>query len=61
MGDSEIHAKAVTAAALIASRAVEVPSIPSRGEWGRDAASLRLRELTDYLYQIITTSRVDPN
>jgi hypothetical protein len=61
MGDAEIQAKAAIAAALIASRAVEVPSIPSRGEWGRDAASLRLRDLTDYLYQIITTSGADPN
>jgi hypothetical protein len=61
MEDAEIQAKAVIAAALIASRAVEVPSIPSRGEWGRDTASLRLRDLTDYLYQIITTSKDDPN
>jgi hypothetical protein len=61
MDDVEIHAKATIAAALIASRAVEVPSIPSRGEWGQDAASVRLRDLTDYLYQIITTSKVDPN
>lgn len=61
MDDVEIYAKATIAAALIASRAVEVPSIPLRGEWGHDAASLRLRDLTDYLYQIITTSKVDPN
>jgi hypothetical protein len=61
MDDVEIYAKATIAAALIASRAVEVPSIPLRGQWGHDAASLRLRDLTDYLYQIITTSKVDPN
>lgn len=57
----EIQAKATIAAALITSRAVEVPSIPASGEWAHDAASLRLRDLTDYVYQIITTGRVDPN
>jgi hypothetical protein len=61
MDDAEIHAKAVIAAALIASRAVEVPSIPLRGEWGHDAASLRLRDLTDYVYQIIASSKTGPN
>jgi hypothetical protein len=61
MDNAESHAKAVIAAALIASRAVEVPSIPSRGEWGHDAASLRLRDLTDYVYQIIATNKADPN
>lgn len=61
MDDAEVHAKAVIVAALIASRAVEVPSIPSRGAWGDDPASLRLRDLTDYVYQIITTSKTDPN
>jgi len=61
MDDVEIHAKATIAAALIASHAVAVPSIPSRGEWGHDAASVRLRDLTDYLYQIITSSKSDPN
>lgn len=57
----EIQAKATIAAALITSRAVEVPTIPSSGEWGRDAASMRLRDLTDYLYQVIIKSKTDPN
>lgn len=57
----EIHAKAIIAAALITSHAVEVPSIPSRGEWAHDAASLRLRDLTDYVYQVISSGTADPN
>ena len=57
----EIQAKATIAAALITSRAVEVPSIPSSGEWAQDAASLRLRDLTNYVYQIITKGKSDPN
>ena len=61
MDASEIQAKATIAAALITSRAVEVPSIPSTGDWARDAASLRLRDLTDYIYQVITRGKADPN
>ena len=42
-------AGAVTiAAALILTRAVEVPSIPTSGDWSGDTAALRLRDLTDY-------------
>ena len=52
MENAEIQAKAVIAAALIASHAVEIPSIPPRGEQP-DAAALRLRELTDYVYRTI--------
>jgi hypothetical protein len=62
MDTVEIHAKAMIAAALITSRAVEVPSIPLSGEWAHDAAGLRLRDLTDYVYQMITTKgQADPN
>ena len=43
---------ALVAAALIASHAVEVPRIPSAGKTP-DAAAIRLRELTDYVYQAI--------
>jgi hypothetical protein len=53
----EIQAKAMIAAALITSRAVEVPSIPISGHWAKDAAAMRLRDLTDYVYQMITTNR----
>jgi len=57
MDTIEIQAKAMIAAALITSRAVEVPSIPSSGGWAQDSAGMRLRELTDYVYQMITKNR----
>jgi hypothetical protein len=47
----EIQARATIAAALITSHAVEVPTLPTSG----DTAALRLRELTDYVYRMITT------
>ena len=53
----EIEAKATIAAALIVSRAVEVPTIPTSGDWSKDTAALRLRDLTDYVYQMITSPR----
>lgn len=49
---TEIHAKAIIAAALIASHAVEVPRIPSSADY--DGAAVRLRELTDHVYRAIT-------
>lgn len=55
MEGAEIQARATIAAALIMSRAVEVPTIPTSGEWSHDDASIRLRDLTDYVYQMITT------
>ena len=51
MDTTEIHAKAIIAAALIASHAVEVPRIPSSAEY--DGAKARLRELTEYVYRAI--------
>jgi hypothetical protein len=57
MDPTEIHARATIAAALITSRAVDVPSIPTSGDWTQDTAALRLRDLTDYVYQMITTTR----
>ena len=53
----EIQARASIAAALIMSRVVEVPTVPhgTKDPLG-DTASRRLRELTDYVYQIITSS-----
>jgi len=53
----EIQAKAAIAAALIVSHAVQTPTIPTRGDWSTDTAALRLRDLTDYVYQIITMPR----
>jgi hypothetical protein len=57
MDPMEIQARATIAAALIMSRAVEVPTIPTTGDWSQDTAALRLRDLTDYIYQMITTAR----
>ena len=57
MEPTEIHARATIAAALIMSRAVRVPTIPMSGDWSQDAAALRLRDLTDYVYQMITTPK----
>jgi len=55
MEPAEIQARATIAAALITSRAVELPRIPTSGQWSNDAAALRLRDLTDYVYQMLTT------
>lgn len=55
MEATEIQARATIAAALITSHAVEVPTIPSKGDWSGDTAALRLRDLTDYVYRLITT------
>jgi hypothetical protein len=54
MEPTEIQARATIAAALIMTRAVEIPTIPTSGDWSKDTATLRLRELTDYVYQMIT-------
>ena len=55
MDGAEAQARATIAAALIVRGAVEVPSIPTRDERVPDGAGLRLRELTDYVYRLITT------
>jgi len=57
MDPIEIQAKATIASALIMSRAVEVPTIPMKNHWSKDTAMIRLRDLTDYIYQMI----VSPN
>ena len=57
MDQMEIQARTTIAAALIMSRAVEVPTIPTSGNWSQDTASLRLRDLTDHIYQTITAAR----
>jgi len=57
MDPTEIQAKATIAAALIASHAVEIPRIPSSGsDWTKDGASVRLRDLTDFVYQSLVGS-----
>ena len=57
MEPPEIQARATIAAALIVSRAVEVASIPTGRDWSKDTAAIRLRDLTDYVYQMITCKR----
>ena len=57
MDPSEIQARATIAAALIVCRAVEVPAIPISGDWSMDTAALRLRDLTDYVYQVISSPK----
>jgi len=59
MDPLEAQAKAIIAAALIVRGAVEVPALPSDGRGVPDSAGVRLRELTDYLYRLVTA--VDPH
>ena len=51
----EAQARATIAAALIVRGAVEIPALPSEGERAPGLAAVRLRELTDYVYQLVTT------
>ena len=55
MDPLEAQARAIIAAALISRGAVEVPAIPSGRRHAPDAAGMRLRELTDYVYRLLTT------
>jgi hypothetical protein len=57
MDPLEGQAKAIIAAALIIRGAVEVPAIPTGTERGPDAGGMRLRELTDYVYRLLTTDK----
>jgi len=57
MEPTEIQARATIVSALIVSRAVEVPSIPAGGDWSQDTAARRLRDLTDYVYRMITSDK----
>lgn len=54
MDSGEVQARAAIAAALIVSGAVEVPALPRNGQHLPDAAGVRLRDLTDYVYRLIT-------
>jgi hypothetical protein len=55
MDPVEGQARAVIAAALIVRGAVEVPAMPLGSHSVPDAAGVRLRELTDYVYRLLTT------
>ena len=57
MDPSERQARAIIAAALIVRGAVEVPTIPTGTRRVPDAAGMRLRELTDYVYRLLTTDQ----
>jgi hypothetical protein len=59
MDPIELQARATIAAALITAQAVGVPSLPNAATRasGKDAAAVRLRELTDYVYDAIFGSR----
>jgi hypothetical protein len=54
MDPLEAQARATIASALILRGAVEVPSLPPNGQHLPDAAGVRLRELTDYVYRLVT-------
>jgi hypothetical protein len=56
MRAEEIQAKATIVAALIAARAVELPSRFGDPLSPPDEATLRMRELTDHIYDVITAS-----
>lgn len=54
MDPSELHAKAVIAAALITSHAVAVPSLSHAAKGGcNHEDAIRLRGLIDYVYDVI--------
>ena len=55
MNPIEAQSRAIIAAALIARGAVEIPALPSDGQRLPDAAGERLRQLTDYVYLLLTT------
>jgi hypothetical protein len=56
MNPAEAQARASIAAALIVRGAVQVPSLPRDDDEEPDPAGVRLRELTDYVYRLITTA-----
>jgi hypothetical protein len=56
MEAAELQAKAIIAAALIASHIVSIPTLPSKDTKGRpDQAAIHLRALTDYVYVALTS------
>jgi hypothetical protein len=54
MDPMEAQAKATIAAALIVRGAVEIPAMPTK-QRSSEAAGARLRELTNYVYELVTT------
>ena len=58
MDVAELQAKATIAAALIVSHAVEIPNIPKSADGAVDSATVRLGDLTNYVYRAITRVKV---
>jgi hypothetical protein len=54
MDPLEAQSRTIIAAALISRGAVEIPAIPPAHQRAADAAGTRLRQLTDYVYRIVT-------
>ena len=54
MGPIEAQARAIIAASLIVRGAVEIPALPLDNLSSPDAAGVRLRDLTDYVYRLVT-------
>jgi hypothetical protein len=59
MDPLEAQTRAIIAAALIVRGAVEVPLIPTGAQRLPDAAGMRLRDLTDYVYRLLTIDEPD--
>jgi hypothetical protein len=56
MTDAEIHAKAVIAAAIIQSRGVDIEGLASNNRDISKHKVAHLRELTERIYNALTTS-----
>ena len=57
MDPIEAQARAIIAASLIVRGAVEIPALPLDDHSSPDAAGVRLRDLTDYVYRLVTADR----
>lgn len=57
MDPIEAQSRAMIASALIVRGAVSVPSMPSNGDQLSHTEGLRLRELTDHIYRLLTTEK----
>ena len=57
MDRTEAQSRAIIAAALIIRGAVDIPLTPTEGAHLSHAEGQRLRELTDHLYRLLTTTR----
>ena len=58
MDGIEAHSRAMIASALIVRGAIAIPLMPTDGAHLSHSEGLRLRELTDHLYRLLTTETV---